>query len=180
MRQETRQASSILLAILLATAVLQCRCTARPSGAADKTLTVAGVGDAITLDPASISDNESWQIASQIFEQLVRFPEGEWNSVEPGLAKSWSISPSGVVWTFHLRRGVRFHDGSPMDADAVVFSLERQLRRDHPYHYPGFTYWESTFRNIQRVVFDPADEAALYVTTFGGSVWHGPVVPHTK
>ncbi len=146
-----RQIFTWFLGILIAISLLAASCGEKQSNTGGKTLTVAGVGDAITLDPASISDNESWQIASQIFEQLVRYREGEWNQVEPSLATHWTISPSGVVWTFHLRKGVRFHDGSPLDADAVVFSLERQRDRTHPFHSPGFTYWESVFRNIQRV-----------------------------
>jgi peptide/nickel transport system substrate-binding protein len=46
---------------------------------------------------------------------------------------------------------VYFHDGTPLNADAVVFSFERQRDRDHPYHFGGFTYWESSFRQINEV-----------------------------
>ena len=115
------------------------------------TLTVAGVGDPLTLDPAAASDSESMQVLVQIFEGLVRYRAGS-TQVEPALATSWRVSPDGREWTFKLRRGVRFHDGTPMDADAVVFSLERQRDRDHPFHLPGaFTYWESSFRQVKEV-----------------------------
>jgi peptide/nickel transport system substrate-binding protein len=50
-----------------------------------------------------------------------------------------------------LRRDVVFHDGTRFDADAVVFSFDRQRDPHHPYHHPDFGYWESTFRNIERV-----------------------------
>ena len=111
---------------------------------------MASVGDAITLDPAAISDNESVQVVMQIFEQLVRYKEGS-TQVEPALALSWTVSADGTAWTFKLRRGVRFHDGTPLDADAVVFSFERQRDRQHPFHFQAFTYWESTFRNVREV-----------------------------
>ncbi len=60
---------------------------------------------------------------SNIFEGLTRFgPDG---SINPGLAESWSVSDDGKVYTFNLRKGVKFHDGADMTADDVKFSLER-------------------------------------------------------
>jgi peptide/nickel transport system substrate-binding protein len=111
---------------------------------------VAAVGDPLTLDPAAASDSESMQVLMQIFDRLVRYREGTMQ-VEPALATRWTVSADGRQWFFHLRRGVRFHDGTPLDADAVVFSFERQRDRTHPYHFGGFTYWESTFKLIQSV-----------------------------
>ena len=93
-------------------------------GAVD-TLIVGKPGDAIGLDPARVTDDESVEVCEQIFEHLVRYrPQS--TDIEPSLAVAWEVDPHGTVWTFHLRPGVRFHDGTPMDADAVVFSLERQ------------------------------------------------------
>jgi ABC-type transport system substrate-binding protein len=58
-----------------------------------------------------------------IFESLVQLdPSG---AAKPLLATSWTTSPDGKVWTFKLRDGVKFHDGTPFDADAVKFSLDR-------------------------------------------------------
>jgi peptide/nickel transport system substrate-binding protein len=125
---------------------LACR-DGEPAGS---NLVVAVVGDALTLDPAAVSDNESVQVVTQIFEQLVRYKEDSME-VEPGLAVSWSVSNDGTEWTFKLRKGVRFHDGTRLDADAVVFSLERQRDPEHPFHFQAFTYWESTFRNVREV-----------------------------
>src|SRR4051794_19626948 len=51
----------------------------------------------------------------------------------PGLADSWEVNPSDpTVWTFHLRQGVRFHDGTPFNADAVIFALDRVMKKDAP------------------------------------------------
>lgn len=60
---------------------------------------------------------------SNIYEGLVRF--GEDGSINPGLADSWKIDPFGLIYTFKLRRGVKFHDGTDFDANDVKFSLDR-------------------------------------------------------
>jgi peptide/nickel transport system substrate-binding protein len=53
--------------------------------------------------------------------------------IGPGLAESWQVSPDDpTVWTFHLRRGVRFQDGTPFNADAVVFALDRVMNKEAP------------------------------------------------
>jgi peptide/nickel transport system substrate-binding protein len=106
--------------------------------------------DAISLDPARPTDNESAEVLEQVFETLVRYHPGTTN-VEPALATSWETDESGLLWTFHLREGVRFHDGSALDADAVVFSFERQRDPGHPYHTGRFNYWENNFRNNLKV-----------------------------
>jgi peptide/nickel transport system substrate-binding protein len=66
-------------------------------------------------------------ICDNVFEALV-FYQDESTSLEPGLAKSWTISPDGKTYTFKLREGVRFHDGTPFNADAVVFSIGRMMK----------------------------------------------------
>lgn len=67
-------------------------------------------------------------VYANLFEGLTRFgPDG---SVQPALAQNWEVSDDGTVWTFALQTGVTFHDGSTMDADDVVFSLERARAED--------------------------------------------------
>jgi len=113
--------------------------------AGEQALLVGRPSDAIALDPARINDSESVEVCEQIFETLVRTgPRGD---IEPALATSWDVSPDGTAWTFHLRPGVRFHDGTELDAAAVVFSFERQRDPSHPYHAPDFAY-EPLWRNV--------------------------------
>lgn len=127
-----------------------------------RTLIVGRPTDAIFLDPARPSDNESVEVIEQVYDKLIQYRPGS-NTVEPGLATKWNVTDNGRVWTFHLRRGVKFHDGTPFDADAVVFSLERQRDPLHPYHRAGkFTYWQNVFRNVERV--EKLDDFTVRVT----------------
>jgi len=98
-------------------------------------------GDSVGLDPARETDGESFYATHQIFDTLVEFKTGT-TEIVPALATSWDVSDDNLTYTFHLREGVKFHDGTPMNADAVVFSLDRQLSEDHAYHeYGPWKYW---------------------------------------
>jgi len=125
------------------------------------TLVVARPSDARELDPALPFDNESIEVIDQMYERLVRWKPGS-TELEPGLATSWDVDQGGTVWTFHLRKGVRFSDGTPMNADAVVFSLERQRDPSHPYHRARFQYWQHQFRNIVKV--EKVDDYTVRIT----------------
>jgi oligopeptide transport system substrate-binding protein len=81
--------------------------------------------DPASLDPARIADEYAVAVANQIYDSLVEF-DAHLN-VLPGLAQSWSASTDGLVWTFHLQRGVQFHNGREMTAADVVYSLSRLL-----------------------------------------------------
>jgi peptide/nickel transport system substrate-binding protein len=125
------------------------------------TLLVARAADAIYLDPARVTDNESVEVVEQIYDKLIHYRPGS-NTLEPGLATAWEVSEQGTVWTFELRRGVRFHDGTPFNADAVVFSLERQRDPEHPFHRGDWQYWENIYRNVEQVA--KIDEYTVRIT----------------
>ena len=82
----------------------------------------------VTLDPARFTDVNSEGVAARIFSTLVRLDAGL--QPAPDLAESWEISPDGLVYTFHLRRGAKFHNGREVVADDVRFSYERLLLKD--------------------------------------------------
>ena len=88
------------------------------------TMVVGRGTDANSLDPAEATSFEAIKCADWSFDGLVRF-EGNSHKIVPALAESWKISADGLTWTFKLRKGVKFHDGTPLNADAVVFSFER-------------------------------------------------------
>ncbi|MGQ9622116.1 MAG: ABC transporter substrate-binding protein [Candidatus Caldatribacteriaceae bacterium] len=85
------------------------------------------------IDPAVAADFSSSVSVSNLYDTLV-FPtyDGE---VVPHLAESWEVSGDGRVYTFHLRKGVKFHDGSELKAEDVVFSMERLLTIGQGYSY---------------------------------------------
>jgi peptide/nickel transport system substrate-binding protein len=104
-------------------------------------------GDSVGLDPVDESDYESLMVCAQIMEPLVAFEPGTTNVV-PWLAERWEVSDDLLTWTFHLREDVTFHDGEPLDADAVVFNFERWWDRDNPYHVGhtgSFVHWTYYF-----------------------------------
>ena len=84
-------------------------------------------GDSVGLDPAYETDGNSFMICDNIYEALVAYKD-ESTELEPGLAESWEISPDGLTYTFYLREGVQFHDGTPFNANAVVFSIGRMMK----------------------------------------------------
>jgi ABC-type transport system substrate-binding protein len=84
-------------------------------------------GDSVGLDPAYETDGNSFMVCDNLYEQLVAYKD-ETTDVEPGLAKSWDVSDDGKTYTFQLREGVTFHDGTPLNANAVVFSIGRMMK----------------------------------------------------
>jgi peptide/nickel transport system substrate-binding protein len=85
------------------------------------------------IDPAVGSDFSSSSAFVNLYDTLVYpTPDG---SVKPNVAESWETSPDGLTWTFHLRRGVKFHDGSELTAEDVAFSMDRITTIGEGYGY---------------------------------------------
>ncbi len=93
------------------------------------TLRVALEAPIASLDPQD-ADPNGLAVTRQIFETLVDQEPG--GRIVPRLAESWSVTPDGLRWTFTLRTGVRFHDGTELDATAVATSFERARLTAHP------------------------------------------------
>jgi len=88
-------------------------------------------GDSVSLDLAQATDGESIKAGIQVLENLVIFGKDSMN-VEPQLAESWKVSDDGLTWTFKLRKGVKFHDGSPFQCQAVYDSFARVIDKTTP------------------------------------------------
>ncbi len=104
-------------------------------------------GDSVGLDCLDETDFESLMVCAQIFESLVAFNPGT-TEIVPGLAERWEVSDDLLTWTFYLRQGVRFHDGTDLDAEAVVFNFQRWWDKDNPYHVGhtgSFVSWSYYF-----------------------------------
>ncbi len=94
-------------------------------------LVIGQVAEPRSLDPHVATTTNDFRILSQVYEGLVRFRRGSLE-VEGALAESWETDASGTRFTFHLRRGVHFHDGSEFNAEAVRYNFQRMLDPKHP------------------------------------------------
>jgi len=117
-------------------------------------LVVARVKDAVTLDPAQATDGMSLNVTQEIIKGLVEFKEGTFD-VEPAIAKSWVTSSDGRTWTFVLKHGLRFTDGTVVDAQAVKFNFDRWRFTKNPYHsvFP-FAYYASMYGGFPGIISD--------------------------
>jgi peptide/nickel transport system substrate-binding protein len=109
------------------------------------TLVFGSTADPVALDGPLVSDGESLRVIDQIFETLTTLKEGT-TEVEPGLAESWEASDGGKAYTFHLRQGVKFHDGTDFDADAVCFNFDRWYNFKGSFQNGDASYyWQTVF-----------------------------------
>ncbi|RJF72658.1 ABC transporter substrate-binding protein [Deinococcus cavernae] len=113
------------------------------SGAASAVTLVYGAGgDPVSLESGNINDTNSAIVQNQIYDTLTKVKPGTLNVV-PGLASSWVGNSDRTVWTFNLRRGVKFHDGTPFNADAVVYNVNRWWDPAAPEGFRNQKAWES-------------------------------------
>ena len=125
------------IGVVLTLLVFLCAGTALAAPKHGGTLIWGRGGDSVGLDPAYETDGNSFQVCDNIYEALVAYKD-ESTALEPGLAESWDISADGKTYTFKLRKGVKFHDGTPFNANAVVFSIGRMMKeRNVKFHGKG-------------------------------------------
>lgn len=86
---------------------------------------VPAINAPTTFDPAMVEDGPTIDVLQQVFEGLVQWSPD--NKVVPCLAEKWDVSKDGLTYTFHLRPGVKFQDGSPVTASDVLYSMTRAL-----------------------------------------------------
>lgn len=104
------------------------------NGAPDKTLVYHLNGPIESLDPAkTLNSLRARRVMWPIFESLVNLSRDGRTPV-PELAEFWTVSADSLTYVFHLRRGVRFHDGTPFNAMAVKLNLERHYLKDSPFY----------------------------------------------
>lgn len=124
-RRFSRDLSACLLVCLLACVVGACT---RGGGSEERLrerdrLVEALISDPKTFNPLLSTDSASSQAVDNVFEGLVRL-NPRTTLPEPLLAERWEHDDAGTTWTFHLRRDVRWHDGTPLTADDVAFTFE--------------------------------------------------------
>ena len=89
------------------------------------TLNYATGTDALTLDPQFVTDVPTSRVVMQIHETLVKYAPDM--KIIPCLAESWTTSADRLTWTFKIRKGVKFHDGTPLNAEAVKYNFDRMV-----------------------------------------------------
>jgi len=136
-----------VLAVLAALGLVTSASAAPPKDA----IVIGLVAEPVTMDPPQITDLNSARVTKRIFEGLVAQELGSYKLV-PGLAQSWDISKDGLTYTFKLRPNVKFHDGTPFNAEAVKFVFERQLNDKGPYYATGtYPYVKGFLGNVAGV-----------------------------
>lgn len=149
---------------LLATATMAAT-IATGASAATKTFVYCSEASPEGFNPAFYTSGTTFDASSRtMFNRLVEFERGG-TSIVPGLAESWSVSDDGKTYTFNLRENVKFHqrrDFRPsrdFNADDVLFSINRQLLEDHPYHdvsgqsysYFGYMDMANIIKEVEKV-----------------------------
>jgi peptide/nickel transport system substrate-binding protein len=126
---------SLLLAAIMVLTMLA------PAAAQDEPVTLikGDLGNPVQLYGAVVTDGISYGILNDGCEALLRFT-GNATEVGPSLAESWEGTDGAKTWTFHLREGVTFHDGTPFNADAVKYNFEAWRFTDNPIHFESQIY----------------------------------------
>ncbi|OLT15473.1 hypothetical protein BJF78_01995 [Pseudonocardia sp. CNS-139] len=112
-------------------------------------------------------------VGMTIYDGLTRFntEQGEvMPTPQPGLAESWTVSEDKLTWTFTLRHGVTFHDGSPFNADAVIFQFNRMKNPDFEYYdqlnAPKHAEQYRSFKSWEKI-----DDYTVAITTTAPTAW---------
>mgnify|MGYP001806921651 CR=1 FL=1 len=169
---------TVLAGVLAALAVLACILPSiRPALAASDRLVISVPAEPPHLDPTtSLTDATAAVVHVNIFEGLTRIdPHGV---PQPGLAERWHISGDGLTFTFYLRHDIKFHDGTPFDAETAAFSLRRIIASDSTnrersqFHH--LTQINPVASHILRVVLGHPDGALLFKLGLGTAAMVSP------
>jgi len=167
MQRRTSRALAATAATLTAVSLSACASSNRDSNSSDSsdgaqaqsggTLVFGAAGDPAMFDPLFASDGESFRVARQIYEGLLTNDPGGVDAV-PGLAEDYSVSDDGLEYTFSLRQGVKFHDGTDFNAEAVCFNFDRWFNLKDLAQSPSATeYYQAVFGG-----FADSDTPSLY------------------
>lgn len=116
--------ASTALALCLAVPAFAQDYTPDPNARAGGGIVITYKDDVATLDPAIGYDWQNWSMIKSLFDGLMDYVPGT-TTLRPGLAESYTLSENGLVFTFTLRAGVKFHNGREMTAEDVKYSLDR-------------------------------------------------------
>lgn len=136
----TRMTQPILKATVTALSLSIGTMAAIPAWAGDTTIVFAVESDFSRMDPHASRTWNTFKVVRHIFESFVEEDltkgPGVNPEIVPALAESWEVSEDGTSYTFHLRKGVQFHDGTPWNAKAAKFNLDRMTDPEFEFHQP--------------------------------------------
>ena len=130
------------------------------------------IGDASNLIPMLSTDSTSHSIGALCYNGLVKYDKDI--QIVGDLAESWDVSPDGLIITFHLRKGVKWHDGHPFTADDVLFTYRVTIDPKTPTAYSG------DFLKVKKAeVLDPHTFRVTYDKPFAPALmsWGAAVMP---
>ena len=149
--RSVRRLSAALTAGVLAVTLAACATSERDdgtgaggSGEGGGTLVFGAPGAPDMFDPIFATDGETFRPARQMYDTLITYEQGT-SELAPGLATEWTPNADGTEWTFTLREGVTFHDGTPFDAAAVCFNFDRWFNLDSEAAQSQAIYYTDTF-----------------------------------
>lgn len=128
-----------------------------PTG--DGTFTFGAAGEPASFDPFYASDGETFRVTRQLYDQLLDFKPGTAELTE-GLATKWEHSEDGLTWTFTLREGVKFSDGTDFNAEAVCKNFERWYdQNEASQQLYAASYWQDNFGGYKNSVGESPKES---------------------
>ncbi|MEG3629149.1 ABC transporter substrate-binding protein [Streptomyces poriticola] len=161
LRARAARAITAALAVgLIATGCASERDTEDGNGAKN-TFVFGAPGDPSSLDPALASDGETFRVTRQAFEALLEHEPGG-SELVGGLAESWESNDAGTVWTFNLRKGVKFHDGEAFNAAAVCANYDHWFNWTGTYQSSAVSYYWQTIMGGFAKNEDPETPEANY------------------
>lgn len=145
------------------------------------TLIWAAYGGVDTMDPSIGYDVEAARVVQNIYDRLVMY-NGASTDLVPSLATKWEVSPDGTTYTFYLRKGVKFHDGTEVTAKDVKYSFDRMIKINKG---PAWIYTQDLDLNSVKVIDDYTVQITLthayapflYTIAYvGGSIMNSTLV----
>ncbi|OLZ60316.1 ABC transporter substrate-binding protein [Amycolatopsis keratiniphila subsp. nogabecina] len=140
------------LAGALAVSISACAESKREEGAgggSGGTMVFGAAGNPKTFDPLFNDDGETFRIIRQMMDTLIMNKPGT-ADLEPGLAEKWEGSNEGKTWTFTLKKGVKFHDGTPFNAEAVCFNFNRMFNMKGAAAQSQMIYYGDVFEGFAK------------------------------
>ncbi|WP_445489714.1 ABC transporter substrate-binding protein [Niallia sp. 03133] len=149
----------LALVLMLSLALAGCSSKSNSTKKDEKqtTLVFGRSGDSVSLDPAIVTDGESFSVTKNIFETLLEFGEQD-TEVKEGLATDWSNTDDGLSYTLKLREGVKFSDGTDFNAEAVVYNFNRWAAGKNE----EFPYYTSQFGDVIKEVKATDDHTVVF------------------